>query len=83
MKCRYCDKCFKTKREIMAHVKTTHENKIQICKNNIEKTCRFRSNCWFRHIKNPLLNTNPNPISNNVSQNSSDMENDSISESNN
>ena len=36
----------------MIHQKANHEEKLQICKKHVTKTCKFRNKCWFLHLNN-------------------------------
>ena len=49
--CRSCEKKFKTKYDIMYHMKDDHEEEVAMCRDYIEgKTCS-RRRCWFSHRK--------------------------------
>ena len=28
----------------------SHEDKLQICKYNVQNKCKFREKCWYKHI---------------------------------
>ena len=49
-KCRYCEYKCTYRSEIMNHQKTSHEDKLQICKYYIQNNCKFREKCWYKHI---------------------------------
>ena len=48
--CRYCRESFNTKKYVMIHQKENHEENVQICKNFVKKTCKFKSKCWYLHV---------------------------------
>ena len=55
-KCRYCEYKCTYRSEIMNHQKTSHEDKLQICKYYIQNNCKFREKCWYKHIDIAKIN---------------------------
>ena len=52
LKCRTCDKEFKTLSDCLQHKKKEHAILVSFCKNEAEGTCKFgKDRCWFKHNK--------------------------------
>ena len=50
LKCRSCEKEFKTLSDCLKHKKQEHPNLVSFCKNETEGTCKFgKGRCWFKH----------------------------------
>ena len=48
--CRECGQTFLLKKDLMTHRKTNHEERVNICRYFIKKTCVYDSEmCWYRH----------------------------------
>ena len=47
--CRFCEKNFKSKSELMKHNKCTHKEKLSACRNFETGTCYYDDHCWFSH----------------------------------
>ena len=55
LKCKVCKTIFKSKQDLMNHIKTTHEDTLSNCKFYQNNTCKFNEkSCWFVHKKNVL-----------------------------
>ena len=64
IKCKYCTKSFNAKKDVVIHQKENHEENMQLCKNYVKKSCKFKSKCWFLHVNHksdePSVNTSEN-----------------------
>ena len=49
LKCGFCGKIFKTKNDLMRHVKEKHSVKVKKCQKFIEGNCTFKDRCWYKH----------------------------------
>ena len=50
LKCRFCEKTFQNKSELMVHRKLEHPQKISACKKEMDGSCRFGDDkCWYAH----------------------------------
>ena len=50
LKCRSCEKEFKTLSDCLKHKKQEHPNLVSFCKNETEGICKFgKERCWFKH----------------------------------
>ena len=48
--CNFCNNVFKIKSKLMKHIKIEHKEKVEKCRNEKKKCCRYTSNeCWFIH----------------------------------
>ena len=50
-KCKFCDKRFQNKKELMKHNKEKHQETLSSCWNFEAGSCDFEDNCWFKHEK--------------------------------
>ena len=41
----------------MKHRKIEHREKVALCRNNINHTCKFDEQCWYKHEDENILNT--------------------------
>ena len=46
--CKFCEKCFKSKKELMKHNKDIHKENLSVCWNYENGTCYY-NDCWFSH----------------------------------
>lgn len=47
--CNFCDSEFQSKYEIMKHRKEEHSQKVQMCRNFKNNSCKFNNDCWYNH----------------------------------
>ena len=53
-KCKFCDKNFPSRKELMKHNKAYHLESVSHCWNYEAGTCEFKDNCWFKHENREL-----------------------------
>ena len=59
-KCKFCDKRFQNKKELMKHNKEKHLETLSSCWNFEAGSCDFEDNCWFKHDKIEVDKENEN-----------------------
>ena len=59
LKCRFCEKSFETKNDLMKHSKIYHEKQTSVCNNFEIEVCDYEEkDCWFLHRKSLLTKLN-------------------------
>ena len=48
-KCKFCDKMFHFKRELMIHSSNMHKENVAVCWNFQTGWCDYQNDCWFSH----------------------------------
>ena len=56
IKCKYCEKIFPSKSEMMKHRKVNHKQYVAPCRENSQNKCKYGEHCWFKHGKNDKEN---------------------------
>ena len=51
------------KSELMIHRKSKHINRIPICRNNENETCKYGKNCWYKHTNEMDTNDSNSDLS--------------------
>ena len=54
--CQHCNKVFNVKSEFMKHRKQQHLQSVALCRENNNNKCRFKNECWYRHITETITN---------------------------
>ena len=50
-KCKFCDKNFPSRKDLMKHNKEKHMETLKPCWNFEAGNCNYKENCWFKHKK--------------------------------
>ena len=58
--CKFCDKRFQNKKDLMKHNKEKHLETLSSCWNFEAGSCEFEDNCWFKHDKIEVDKENEN-----------------------
>ena len=72
--CKYCEKVFSAKHELMKHRKQNHLQNVGLCRENLKNKCKYKNECWYKHISATSVNNETLQMLTNIDQRIKEME---------